>query len=194
MNDQRRQRIAQLEAQLRETRQELVGLLRLDPPEPVEDALFAVEGGELRLSELFGSHDVLILAHNMGKQCPWCTLWMDGFQGLLPHLAQRAAFAVCSPDAPVEQAAFAAARGWAVRMVQDASGDFTRAMGYRVPSEDGEGEALWPGYSVFHKAADGALTRTAHDFWGPGDPYCGLWHFLDLLPNGPEGWMPQLAY
>ena len=41
----------------------------------------------------------------------------------------------------------------------------------------------WPGVSVFEKSADGTIRRVAKDFFGPGDFYCNIWHFLDLLPG-----------
>lgn len=48
-------------------------------------------GHEVALSDLFGTKDDLILVHNMGKGCVYCTLWADGFNGLSGHLADRAA-------------------------------------------------------------------------------------------------------
>ncbi|HEY4822831.1 MAG TPA: hypothetical protein VIH83_04000 [Candidatus Bathyarchaeia archaeon] len=39
------------------------------------------EGGKAALSTLFGKKDDLILVHNMGRSCPYCTMWADGFNG-----------------------------------------------------------------------------------------------------------------
>src|ERR1700720_1296302 len=112
-------------------------------PEEVENYRFATTDGPVRLSELFGGKEYLFVIHNMGKGCPACTMWADGFNGVLPHLENRAAFVVSSPDDPATQAEFAAARGWRFRMVSHQGSDFAAAMGYR--SEGG-----WlPGVSVF---------------------------------------------
>jgi predicted dithiol-disulfide oxidoreductase (DUF899 family) len=50
------------------------------------------------LSSLFGAHNDPIVVHNMGQSCRYCTMWADGFNGIYPHLANRAGFAPVSPD------------------------------------------------------------------------------------------------
>jgi hypothetical protein len=30
--------------------------------------------------------------------------------------------------------------------------------------------------------------------FGPGDDFCAVWHFFDLLPEGVDGWEPRFAY
>ncbi|HJT09252.1 MAG TPA: DUF899 family protein, partial [Candidatus Nitrosotalea sp.] len=47
------------------------------------------ENRKVNLSKLFGKKKDLIIVHNMGKTCPYCTMWADGFNGLLPHLEDR---------------------------------------------------------------------------------------------------------
>ena len=66
-------------------------------PEEVENYRFATTEGAVRLSELFGDKEYLFVIHNMGKSCPACTMWADGFNGVLPHLENHAAFVVSSP-------------------------------------------------------------------------------------------------
>ena len=89
-------------------------------PEEVENYRFATTDGPVRLSELFGEREYLFVIHNMGRGCPACTMWADGFNGVLPHLENRAAFVVSSPDDPETQRGVAAARGWRFRMVSHA--------------------------------------------------------------------------
>ncbi len=36
--------------------------------------------------EMFGDKKQLLLIHNMGQGCRYCTLWADGFNGFLKHL------------------------------------------------------------------------------------------------------------
>ena len=71
----------------------------------------------VKLSSLFGNKGDLILIHNMGKNCPMCTMWADGFNGVLQHLEDKAAFVVVSPDGPRTQKNFAKSRGWKFKML-----------------------------------------------------------------------------
>ena len=107
----------------------------------------------------------------------------------MPHLENRAAFAVVSPDDPETQQAFAQSRGWEFRMVSDQSSAFTRDMGY----ENEKGSPL-PGVTTFKKASDGQLIRVATAPFGPRDDYCAAWHLFDLLEGGSTGWTPKLKY
>ena len=121
----------------------------------------------------------------MGAGCVFCTLWADGFNGVYEHLANRAAFAVSTPDrSPEAQHRFAAGRGWRFPMVSHQGTNFAADMGYR--SESG---GFMPGVSVFRRDGD-RITRVGDTALGPGDDFCSVWHFLDLLPEGANGWRP----
>lgn len=183
-------RIAQAEEAVLVARRRLAEARRARPPEPFEDhVLVGPEGRPLRLSEMFDGKDDLLVVHNMGSGCPYCTLWADGFNGLLPHLEDRAAFVVVTPDAPERQRMFAGARAWRFRMASDADRAFSRAAGFA----EADGSAL-PGVSAFHRRADGRVFRVGRSAFGPGDPYCGLWHLFDLLQGGPGDWEPKFRY
>ena len=93
-----RRRIAELQEEMRQAQKAV-------EPQPVEDYLFMAMGGPVRLSSLFGGKTDLFVIHNMGRSCAYCTLWADGFNGVYPHLANRAAFVVSSPDSPEQQQA-----------------------------------------------------------------------------------------
>ncbi|WP_264713144.1 DUF899 domain-containing protein [Limobrevibacterium gyesilva] len=155
-------------------------------PEEVQDYGFATGDGPVRLSALFGARDDLIVIHNMGVGCAYCTLWADGFNGVYHHLASRAAFVVSSPDAPAVQARFAAGRGWRFPMVSHAGSSFAEDMGYRA-----ENGGWLPGVSVFRRE-QGRIVRVSNARFSPGDDFCILWHVFDLLPGGAAGWKPQL--
>src|SRR5262245_2680925 len=106
-----REQIAELRRKMRETQESV-------EPEEVKDYAFKrAEGGPVRRSELFGAKADLFVIHNMGQSCPYCTLWADGFNGAYPHLGNRAAFALSSPDAPEKQRQFADSRGWKFPLV-----------------------------------------------------------------------------
>ncbi|MFX8887250.1 DUF899 family protein, partial [Acinetobacter baumannii] len=78
-------------------KQKLIEARRRRPKEPIDNYLLKdSDGNEVRLSDLFGNKSDLILVHNMGTGCSHCTMWADGFTGLVPHLQDRSAFVVCS--------------------------------------------------------------------------------------------------
>ena len=141
----------------------------------------------MRLSELFGDKDTLFVIHNMGTTCRYCTLWADGFNGVLPHLQSRAAFVVSSPDEPARQQQFANSRGWKFPMVSHQGTSFAGDMGYA--SERG----FAPGISVFRKAG-GRILRVSDTRMGPYDDFCSVYHFFDLIPGGAGDWAPQFKY
>jgi predicted dithiol-disulfide oxidoreductase (DUF899 family) len=185
-----RAEIAALERELRDKQERLGELRQSLPPEPVEDhVLLDADGSAVRLSELFGEKDDLLLVHNMGRSCPFCTLWADGFQGVLPYLEDRAAFVVVSPDAPEDQQAFQARRGWTFRMVSARTSPFTHAMGFAA-ERDGR-SFLMPGVSAFHRLEDGTVVRTGRASFAPGEIFCSLFHLFDLLRGGAGDWMPH---
>lgn len=157
-------------------------------PQAVDDYEFIGADGPVRLSQLFGDKDTLITIHNMGKTCPACTMWADGYNGLLQHLQSRAAFVVTTPDDPKTQAEFATSRGWRFRMLSHQGSNFAADMGYRG-SEGG-----WlPGISVFQKR-DGRIFRVSDQRLGPGDDFCAVYHFLDMIPEGWGDWRPRFNY
>ncbi|HEY6184270.1 MAG TPA: DUF899 family protein [Terriglobales bacterium] len=182
--------IDELEYQLQDIKQRVAELRRQRPREEIKDyRLLDSEGRGVSLSSLFGDQNRLILIHNMGRDCSYCTMWADGFTGLVPHINSRAAFALTSPDKPEAQKDFVEARGWNFPVYSTAGTSFTADMGF-----DDEKEGLMPGISVFTKEANGKIYRVSRAEIGPGDNFCAVWHFFDLLPEGINGWQPQLSY
>jgi len=169
---------------------QLVAALRSRGPEPIADAtLTRPDGRPVQLSELFGDHDEMLLVHNMGKGCSYCTLWADGFNGIADHLANRAAFVLVSPDAPADLGSFAAGRSWRFDCASAHGTSFVQDLGYEPKPG-----VYMPGLSSLLKTADGSIERVVHTPMGPGDMYCNLWHMLDLLPRGVNGWEPKYEY
>jgi predicted dithiol-disulfide oxidoreductase (DUF899 family) len=182
--------IIEIQKKIAVLREELTQVRRAAPPEPVRDYAFASPNGDpVTLSSLFGDHRDLLVVHNMGKSCPYCTLWADGFIGFADHLANRSGFALSTPDEPAVLKAFSESRHWNFPVVSHAGTGFAQEMGF----EPNPGK-FWPGVSAFHKQDDGSIVRTASDHFGPGDDYCALWHLFDLFNDGPNGWEPKYTY
>ncbi len=139
------------------------------------------DGKDVKLSEMFGDKSHLILVHNMGKGCSYCTMWADGFKDTYKEIEKKASFVLVSPDAPEVHKEFADSRGWNYRTYSAAGTEFIYDMGYEIRKDDKK--YYWPGVSVFEKKEDGSIVRVAKDEFGPGDFYCNIWHFIDLLPN-----------
>jgi predicted dithiol-disulfide oxidoreductase (DUF899 family) len=183
-------RIQTLERKIRADKRHLATLRKAAPHPEVPDYVFkAHDGTEIRLSEMFGAHKDLILVHNMGRGCRYCTLWADGFTGLTKHLENRAAFVVVSKDRVDMQREFYRGRGWNFRMYSSHESTFNRDMGFET-----EKGGQMPGVSAFRKDESGKIHRTGYTLFGPGDDFCALWPMLDLLADGPNNWEPQYQY
>lgn len=182
--------IDKLDEEIGKVRERIAALRRERAPEPVEDyEVTTSNGATVRLSALFQEKRELLLVHNMGRKCPMCTTWADGFNGLRVHLEARAAFVVSSPDAPEVQREFAASRGWGFRMVSVAGSALPKDLGFA-----GEPTQYYPGMSVLRRLDDSRIVRVAKTGFGPGDDFCPLFHVLALFPEGQDGWWPKLAY
>ena len=180
------ERLSEYRRQIQTLRQEMRQVQAEVEPEPVEDYRFRTPDGEVTLSALFGDKPELFVIHNMGKGCPACTLWADGFNGAYEHLRSRAAFVVSSPEAPERQNKFAQGRGWRFPMVSCQGSRFPQDMGYW---RDGP----LPGVSVFKR--DGSkIMRVADTSFSPGDDFCNVWHFFDMIPEGAASWTPKFKY
>ena len=178
-----------IQMEILKLKEELTEARRCALSEPVADHdLTAIDGTTVRLSELFGDKRDLLLVHNMGQGCNYCTLWADGLNGFVAHLESRAAFGLVSADPAASAAEFAKSRGWTFRVYSGADSDFTRSMGYLTE------HGAQPGVSAFHLQDDGTIVRTGRDAFGPGDDYCSPFPLFDLLAGGIGDWEPRQRY
>jgi predicted dithiol-disulfide oxidoreductase (DUF899 family) len=133
--------------------------------------------------------------------CPSCTQFLDSFDGVAEHAAQRINVAVVA-KAPLERLlAHAKSRGWhRMRLLSSANNTFNRD--YR--GEDEEGQQL-PMLNVFRRQGE-----AVHHFWGSelffdpadpgqdqrhGDTIDPLWNLFDLTPDGRgTDWYPEISY
>jgi len=181
-------KIRALESALVRRQEQLAALKRRQPLEHVADYTLAGPRGPVKLSALFGPKRDLIVVHNMGRSCRYCTMWADGFNGLLPHLADRAAFAVVSPDPVAVQRKFAASRGWKFPLYSGKDSAFIHDMGF-LPAPD----QPQPGVSTFCRMR-GKIYRVASAPFGPFDAFCATWPLFALLADGVADWEPRFRY
>lgn len=139
------------------------------------------DGNDVKLYDLFEGKKYLLVIHNMGKGCSYCTMWADGMKDTYREIEKKSSFILVSPDAPEIHKAFAESREWRFRSYSSYGSEFTYDLGYEK-REEGK-KFYWPGVSVLEMSEDGTVSRVGMDFFGPGDFYCNIWHFLDLLPD-----------
>ncbi len=179
-------RIIQLEQRIGELTTELNALRKTSPATPVPNYTFATLTDETTLLDLFGDREQLLVIHNMGQGCRYCTLWADGFNGLLPHLESALAVVLVSKDAPERQRTFANSRGWRFRLASHGGGDYIR-------EQNVSGEVIDAGAVIYQRDGDTILRKNACVF-GPGDLYCALWPLLGLAGLDGESFTPQYSY
>lgn len=169
-----------------------------------EDYTFEGEKGSVRLSDLFGDKQTLVLYSMMfGPQrksaCPMCTAMLTSWDGTARNLRERVAIAVTARS-PIERLLyFKQERGWRnLPLYSDTKGDYTKTY---VTPDDGD----VPGLNIFTRR-NGAI----HHFWAgemsgemadpDQDPRGApdldpLWTIFDLTPEGRGGsWYPKLEY
>ena len=181
------QQIESLQREIFELQGRLQSIRAGKPPVEVPDYRFDSLAGAVRLSELFGDQDDLLMIHNMGQACRYCTLWGDALDGAVDHLESALALVMVSKDSPEQQRRFARSRGWRFRMVSHGGGDY-------MAEQVAVGEmSNMPGV-VHYERRDGAVYRRAGSLFGPGDPFCPVWHFLALAGIDESRWTPQYSY
>ena len=177
---------------------------------------------KVRLSELFGPHDTLILYSFMygpdrEKPCPGCTHMLDSIEGGARHVGQRASLWIVAKSPIARLTAWAQGRGWDhMRFLSTAGnsydadyfGDtskFPAAMraSHAVPDGEDWDETI---FNVFRRESDGTIRH----FWGSemsfaksdvegqhhrsGDLVNTLWGLLDMTPEGRGDFFPSRNY
>ncbi|MCZ6830287.1 MAG: DUF899 family protein, partial [Gammaproteobacteria bacterium] len=116
--------ITKLEGQIFELTKRLAELRAENPGNEVKNYTFDTLSGQTTLLELFGDQDRLLLIHNMGQGCRYCTLWGDGLNGFVPHIESAMALAMVSKDEPELQRRFANSRGWRFHLASHGGGEY----------------------------------------------------------------------
>ena len=179
--------IAELEKRLFELTTRLNELRRVNTGDEVQNYTFATLDGAVTLLDMFGENDRLLVIHNMGQGCRYCTLWADGFNGFLPHLESAMSVVLVSKDPPDLQRTFANSRGWRFRLASHGGGAYIQEQTV-LP-----GELNMPGAVVYQREG-GRISRKNAAVFGPGDLYCSIWNLLGLAGLSDSDWTPQYNY
>jgi predicted dithiol-disulfide oxidoreductase (DUF899 family) len=179
--------IPELEKQIFELTAKLNELRKASAGDEVRDYEFSTIDGTTSLLSMFGDKKQLLLIHNMGQGCRYCTLWADGFNGFLPHLESVMSVVLVSKDAPELQRQFANSRDWRFRLASHGGGEYISEQTVMDGTEN------MPGAVVYERDGD-KITRKNSCIFGPGDIYCSMWGLLGLAGLGADNWTPQYAY
>ena len=211
----RREELRLAEIDLMQQRERVAELRRRLPPgATVQDYVFQegpanLNAGDsptrsVRLSELFSGPDRSVVVYHLmyGKKqanpCPMCTMWIDGFNGVAHHLAQRVDFVIAAAADPSALRKHARTRGWHnLRLLSCGTSTFK----YDLRSEDAEGNQDST-ISVFTRDRDGTLRHvySAHPWMAEEimqrgiDLLTPVYNLLDLTPGGRDDWYAQLMY
>lgn len=206
-----RMELAKAERRLRDQIEEVAAARRQVPPGLVLDDYSFAEGPTdlgrpepirtTRLRDLFGQHDTLVVYHLMfhpddDEACPMCSMWVDGFQGVAHHLAQRTSFAVIAKAPLPKLRGWAVRRGWdGLRILSSHDTTFNADLNAERPNGDQR-----PMISVFTPEGD----RVRHHYTLPAnflddaqrgiDQLSPVWNILDLLPAGRGDWYAENHY
>jgi predicted dithiol-disulfide oxidoreductase (DUF899 family) len=176
--------ICELEKGIMETRKKISELRTKLPEEEIQNyTLKTLDNQDQNLIDLFGDHEEMLLIHNMGPSCPYCTLWADGFRTMNAYFKTRCAFVLETNIEPSKLKAFKEERGWDFDVVSSIDTTLKTDLGFKTEKMN------LPGVSSLFKK-EGKVYRHATAPFGPGDDFCHTWHFFDLLKNGTNNWQP----
>lgn len=184
-----KEQLGELYGQLMAIREQMREVQKAIPPQAIDDYRLLTESGEQVLSSFFRDKEELFVIHNMGTSCVYCTVWADGFNGVIDHLQDRAAWLLTSPDDVGTQKAFAQSRQWRMPMASLGESTLAKDLGYQF-----DDDSYMPGVSVIRKSPSGKLVRVADSPFGPGDQYCSVFNLFDLIPGNTDDWVPKFAY
>ncbi|MEA2626265.1 MAG: hypothetical protein QOD06_2310 [Candidatus Binatota bacterium] len=157
-----------------------------------------------RLSELFapGTTSLVVYSFMYGpdaeRPCPMCTSFLDGLDGSVPHITQRASLAVVAKSPIGRIREWAQSRGWQNLRFLSSHGNTYNADYFAELSHGGQ----LPACNVFVRD-DGGIRHfySAEMLYVPVEGHTRhvdllwpIWSFFDLTPEGRENWMPRLVY
>lgn len=168
-----------------------------------KDYVFQSSSGPVTLAELFDGRSQLIVYHFMfgpdwQQGCVGCSLFCDHVDGARQHFEHNDVSFAAVSRTPVEKLeAYRKRMGWKFRWVSSSGNDFN--FDYHVSFPDGSREAgvfynfeqrpdpgtdELSGRSVFFKDDDGVIYHTYSNYGRGGEPFLGVYAFLDIVPKG----------
>ena len=152
-------------------------------------------GRDLRLSELFGDKDTLLLysymyGPNWDKPCLSCTSLVDGYDRAAPSVMHDAAFVVVTAATHNQLNAWAQHRGWQnIQLVSAEKTNYLRDYHCQTGDDD---KSLLPVMHVFTRDDDGTRHFYGTEMQGNSvDMVWVYWNLMDLTPRGrPDRMMP----
>ncbi|MBP1950866.1 DUF899 family protein [Virgibacillus litoralis] len=185
-----KQQIKELEQEIFRKKRALAELRKKDEQKHITNyELREADGKKVQLNKLFGDHKTLFVVQNMGKGCNYCTLWADEINGILHHMESVAPVVLASPDEPSVMAEFAKSRNWKFHLISTAGSEFKQSLDFEPKPGSPQ-----PGVSILKMKDDGTIYQYSKANFGPGDDFCGMWSFLDLLPEEEADWHPKKKY
>ena len=179
--------INKIEAQIFELTQKLAALRAASTGSEVKNYSFDTLSGGISLLNLFGENKKLLVIHNMGQSCRYCTLWGDGLNGFVPHIESTMGLVLVSLDKPVVQRRFANSRGWRFNLASHGGGEYIQDQTVMA------GEDNMPGAVTYERRGD-QIFRMNSCVFGPGDLYCSIWPLLGMAGMSEGDWTPQYKY
>lgn len=181
------QKIQDLEKVMYDTAVQLEKLRRDTKPVEVKNYQFKSLLGDVTLLDFFGKKDKLIVVHNMGQGCRWCTSWADALNGVLVHLESQFSVVVVSKDPPEVQRNLAANRQWKFLMASHGGGE------YIAEQSVSPGENNMPGVVTYERSGNKIFRKNSSVF-GPGDAFNPLFHYATLLGIGFDDFKLEFSY
>ena len=179
----KKNKIRDIKNKIFELMKELQKLQKENVKSEVKNYVFSTLNGKSNLLELFEDKDKLLVIHNMGQGCRYCTLWGDGINSFLVHLESIISVVLVSKDSPKEQRKFANDRNWNFKMASHKGKEYMKDVNFDNS----------PG-AVLYIRENNKIYRKNDCVFGPGDIYCSIWSFLNLAGISDSDWTPQFSY
>lgn len=179
--------IKKLESEISERTQKIEKLRKKAKPVEVKNYIFQTHTGKTTLLDLFGTKTKLLMIHNMGQACRWCTSWADAINGVLPHLESEFAVVLTSKDSPETQRVFALSRHWEFFLASHGGTE------YIIEQSVTAGGKNDPGIVCYERKGKTIFRKNSSEF-GPGDVFNPLFHIVTLGGIGMEEFTPEYSY
>lgn len=201
-----RKKLMTEEKEFTQSRERLAASRRELPKVKIDkDYVFKAEGGEMKLSDLFGTSSQLVIYHFMfgpdwEEGCPSCSFWADNYNDMDTHLAHRDISLKVVSRGPLEKLlAYKKRMAWSFDWVSSEGSDFNFDFAVSFTDEQqASGEPTYnfatmpfsmeeaPGFSVFEKDEAGAIYHTYSTYARGLDIFNSAYHIMDMTPKGRD--------